>query len=256
MPRHEPGPRSGQRRTIDRYLSRAGVASRTEAARLVEQGRVAVNGRVVAEPGAWIDPRVDRVTVDGRPVRQGPRRRELFLYNKPRGLLVTERDPEGRDTVRQSLPPELRERTDLRPVGRLDRATGGLLLFTNDNDLAARILNREQHLMKFYRIKLQPAPSAAALHRLRAGLDIGDPERTAPANVHVERTGPRSAVLRIGIIEGRNRQLRRMAEAIDCEVEWLIRSAIGPLELGDLEVGAVRRATRSELETLEALADL
>ncbi|MEM7166421.1 MAG: pseudouridine synthase [Planctomycetota bacterium] len=240
-----------RRRTIDRYLSRCGAATRGEAARLVAAGRVKVNGQRVTDVNAWINIARDEVTIDGKAVELQTDRR-IVAYNKPRGVLVTANDPEGRPTVLQKLPEEFRKDRTLRPVGRLDKASGGLLLLTNDNDLSARILDSNTKLMKFYRVKVRPAADSSAVHRLRIGVDIGDKRRTDTARVEVERESPKSSVLRIGIHEGRNRQIRRMATAVGCEVEWLVRIAIGPIELGDAEVGSARDLSRDEVEALLA----
>lgn len=240
-----------RRRTVDRYLSRCGVATRGEAAKLVAAGRVKVNGQKISDPTAWINIARDQVTVDGKSVELQIERR-LIAYNKPRGIVVTTNDPEGRPTVLENLPPEFRKDRTLRAVGRLDKASGGLLLLTNDNDLSAKILDSNTKLMKFYRVKVRPAADSSAVHRLRIGVDIGDPRRTATARVEVERESAKSSVLRIGIVEGRNRQIRRMAQAVGCEVDWLVRIAIGPIELGDAEVGSARELSRDEIEALLA----
>ncbi len=245
--------RRGERRTVDRFLSRCGIASRTRAAGLIREGRVAVNGRTATDPDQWIDPARDRVTVDGAPVA-APARHQLVLFNKPRGVLVTERDPQGRPTVRDALPEPFRSDPALRPAGRLDQDSGGLLLFTSDNDLAEAILDKRSRLAKRYRVKFVPAPDPPALETMRRGVEIGDRTPTLPARIRVERTGPRSAVLEIEIVEGRNRQIRRMAAAVGCQVQWLVRVAIGPVRLEALEVGEAREATEAEAEALRAEA--
>ncbi|MGE3167119.1 MAG: pseudouridine synthase [Planctomycetota bacterium] len=245
-------PPDPKRRSLDRHLSRCGVASRKEAATLVEQGRIEVNGRPPASVDVWIDPRHDQVTLDGQPVTTA-RATRLILFNKPRGVVVTERDEKGRETVRDRLPPALAADRSLRAVGRLDRASGGLLLLTNDNLLADRILGKGSGVRKLYRVKVAPPPGSEALQQLRDGIVIGPRETTAPAEIVVERTSAKSAVLRIAIEEGRNRQIRRMASAVGCEVEWLVRIAIGPLELGDLRVGEAREASHEELEMLSSI---
>lgn len=236
-------------RTVDRFLSRAGVASRTGAARLVAEGRVAVNGRRVDDPGLWIDAERDRVTVDGRRVAARSSRR-VIVFNKPRGVVTTASDERGRATVHDVLPAPWAGDPALRPIGRLDRATGGLLLFTDDTDLADRVLGPGSGVVKVYRVKVVPPPGPEALARLRGGLEIGDGRTTLPADVVVLRDGARSVVLSIGLAEGRNRQVRRMVEAVGGRVDWLVRTAFGPIALGDLEVGAAREATEDEVRAL------
>lgn len=241
-----------KRKSLDRFLSRCGVASRTEAARLVKEKRVRVNGKPAVDPHLWVHIDRDRVEVDGRRVGQ-PVERRVVVYNKPRGLVVSARDEKGRATVVDALPEPYRSDSSLKPVGRLDKASGGLLLFTNDNDLANKVLDRDSKLPKFYRVKLTPPPDSSALHRLHIGVRIDDSRRrTAPARVSVERKSAKSAVIKIALTEGRNRQIRRMAQAVGCEVEWLVRVAIGPVQLEDLPIGEAREITRDELEALLA----
>ncbi|MFQ5653535.1 MAG: pseudouridine synthase, partial [Planctomycetota bacterium] len=204
---------------------------------------------VVTDPCRWIDTAADRVTVDGRQARPIARSR-VVIYNKPRGVLVTRRDPEGRPTVHEELPEAFRGDPSLRPVGRLDRASAGLLLFTDDTDLADGLLGPDSGVHKTYRVKLVPTPSQEDLSRLRAGIDIGDATPTAPARIEVERRGVKSAVLRVTLAEGRNRQIRRMAAAVACEVEWLVRTAFGAIRLGNLRPGDAREATTEECAAL------
>jgi 23S rRNA pseudouridine2605 synthase len=232
----------GRRRTLDRTLSRAGAATREGAARAIRDGRVTVGGAIVRDPATWIDPERDEVRLDGEIVLPLART-ELVLLNKPRGVVTTLSDPEGRPTVRDLLPAGS---GTLRPVGRLDRASAGLLLLTNDTDLAERLLDPAEKIEKEYRVKLRPPPDEPTLAAWRRGVDIGDETPTRPAQVEIERAGPKSAVLRIVLREGRNRQIRRMAAAAGCEVEWLVRVRIGPIELGELPPGGTRDATTEE----------
>jgi 23S rRNA pseudouridine2605 synthase len=236
---------SAERRTLDRFLSRSGVATREEAARAAADGRVTVNGAVVRDAGAWIDAGRDEIRLDGR--RVVPREvTRLVLFNKPRGIVTTLSDPEGRPAIRDALPEPYRSDPALRPVGRLDRASAGLLLLTDDTDLAARLLDPVAKVEKEYRVKLRPPLAEESLAAWRRGLDIGEGGRTRPAAVEVEREGEKSAVLRVVLGEGRNRQIRRMAAACGSEVEWLVRVRIGPIELGALPPGGAREATDEE----------
>ena len=244
-----------KRRSLDRFLSRCGVASRVEAARLIRSGRVQVNGNTVRAPQSWVHTIRDQITLDGKPV-EPPRKRRVVVYYKKRGLLVTASDPGGRATVFEHLPARYREDAALRPVGRLDKASGGLLLLTNDTDLSTRLLDSAYGIPKTYRVKLAPAPSERGMGHMRSGMRIGDRRPTAPCGVTMERRNEKSAVLRMVLAEGRNRQIRRMAEKIDCQVEWLVRIRFGPVDLGELTPGEARDATPDEVEALLACVDL
>ncbi|MFN0057157.1 MAG: pseudouridine synthase [Planctomycetota bacterium] len=241
------------RKTLDRALSFFGVASRSLAVELIVGGRVTVNGRCVRAPEHWIELESDRIQIDGREIGP-PTALRVVIYNKPRGVVVTARDPEGRLDLALALPEPYRTDTSLRAVGRLDRASAGLLLLMNDMGLADRLLTAEAAVTKIYRVKLAPPPTAVDIERLAIGIDIGDARPTLPARVTLERTNPKSAVLRFELHEGRNRQIRRMAQAIGCEVEWLVRTHFGPIALDSLEPGAAREATADEVKALASMA--
>ncbi len=223
-------------------MSKAGVGSRTEARRWVGEGRVQVNGRVEGDPNRWIDLERDRVTFDGKPVQKAAT--TYLLLHKPTGYLTTYRDPEGRPTIYDLLPD--REQY-LFPVGRLDLDTSGLLILTNDTAFAERLTNPAYHVPKTYRVKASKVLSDEQLDVLRNGIELRDgPTRPAVVN----RIGP--ATFEITITEGRNRQVRRMVEALGAKVLKLARIAIGTIAIGDLEVGKTRELTREELDTLSA----
>jgi len=234
------------KKTIDRVLSRSGACSRSQARQWIAAGRVKVNGRVVRDPDAWMDPVRDEIALDGAPVR--PQRKEVWMLHKPVGVVTTANDEHGRDTVYALLPKDL---PWLAPVGRLDQDTSGLLLFTNDSDLAHAITSPGSKLPKTYEVVCHGAVDDDALARLRSGIELDDGP-TLPARV--ERTGAdeRTTSVRLVITEGRNRQVRRMVMAIGSRVVALHRSRIGPLVLGDLEVGAARRLRADELAALRA----
>jgi pseudouridine synthase len=239
---HTRKPPSGDRplKTLERVLSKAGAGSRSEARRWIGAGRVKVNGSVVQTPDAWIDLEHDRVELDGAPLQR--EERIYLLMNKPRGVLTTYRDPEGRRTVFHLLPDRDRY---LFPVGRLDLDTSGLLIMTNDAELAERLMNPDYHVPKTYCVTASKALDDEQLDRLRNGIELRD-GATRPAIV--ERTG--DATFDITITEGRNRQVRRMVESLDAKVDALERIAIGSITIGDLESGATRPLTRDEIESL------
>jgi pseudouridine synthase len=227
-------------KTIERVLSKAGVGSRTEARSWIARGRVQVNGRVVRDPDAWVDLERDRVSFDGKPLRS--RERIYLLMYKPKGYLTTYRDPQGRPTIYDLLP----EGTPyVSPVGRLDLDTSGLLILTNDTQLAERLTNPDYHVPKTYLVKASRHLADDDLDALRRGLELRDGP-TRPAAV----TRLREAVFEITITEGRNRQVRRMVEALDAKVLKLVRVAIGPLRIGKMQIGSVRELTDAEVRQL------
>lgn len=236
---------------LPRYLSRAGVASRRAAEELVVAGRVTVNGRVCRDVLRVLQPGRDRVALDGAPVE--PKREHLWLaLNKPRGVLTTTHDPEGRRTVMALVQAFLRP--GLAPVGRLDQDSAGLLLLTDDHALAARLLDPASHVEKTYRVKVRGHPDAATLARLAEEARVVDGERLGPMGVSVEREGPRSTWLEIRLSEGKNRQIRRRMEAEGHPVETLIRLRFGPVALGALAPGEARPLEPDELSRLRAAA--
>ncbi|HEY8517891.1 MAG TPA: pseudouridine synthase [Candidatus Binatia bacterium] len=220
------------------------MASRRAAEDLIREGRVRVNGRVVQELGAKADPSRDRITVDGRAAV--PRRLQYFAYHKPVGVVSTMSDPEGRPAIGDVVR-GLREHVF--PVGRLDYESSGLVLLTNDGELAQRLTHPRYQVPKVYRVKVRGRPDEAALERLRRGVRLAD-GMTAPAEVTVESLLPNKTRLRIAIREGRQRQVRRMCEAIGHPVDKLSRIAIGPLRLGSLRVGEIRELTPREVLAL------
>ncbi len=235
-----------RKKTVDRVLSRAGACSRTQARAAIAAGRVQVNGRTVRDPDAWIDPGRDRVALDGQALRA--RGKEVWALHKPAGFVTTAADERGRTTVYALLPPEA---TWLAPVGRLDRDSSGLLLFTNDSDLAAAITAPVHQLPKSYEVRCAGRLDAHALARLRDGVELHD-GRTLPARVERIAGDEREVTLRIELVEGRNRQIRRMVRAVGARVVALHRTRIGPLALGALPAGACRRLEPGEVAQLRA----
>jgi 23S rRNA pseudouridine2605 synthase len=226
---------------LAKYLAHAGVASRRACEQLVFAGRVTVGREVVRDPARDVDGSLP-VTVDGRPVRVSDGQRAVYAVNKPRGVVSTARDPQGRPTV-VSLVPSARR---LYPVGRLDADTTGLILLTDDGALAHRLTHPSFQVPRTYNAKVRHPPVREdALRALREGVELDD-GMTAPA--HVRRLGPDR--LQITIREGRKRQVRRMCEAVGHPVVALERVRFGPLWLGRLEEGAHRRLAAAEIERL------
>jgi 23S rRNA pseudouridine2605 synthase len=240
---HTKKPPAGDRplKTLERVLSKAGIGSRTEARKWIGARRVKVNGRVVENPDAWIDLERDAVAVDDKPLQAEAR--VYLLLHKPAGYLTTYRDPEGRPTVYDLMPDRDRY---LFPVGRLDLDTSGLLIMTNDAQFAERLTNPDFHIAKTYLVHTSRVLSDEQLDQLRRGIELRDGP-TRPAIV--ERV--RGASFTITITEGRNRQVRRMVEALDAKVETLVRTAIGPIVIGDLQSGGVREMTPEEVRSLQ-----
>jgi 23S rRNA pseudouridine2605 synthase len=225
---------------VQKVLARAGLGSRRVCDELVAEGRVRVNGQV-AEPGTRVDPVHDRIEVDGVVVGVRPGLVH-YLLNKPAGVVTTAADPQGRPTVVELVPDEPR----VFPVGRLDVDTEGLLLLTNDGDLAQRVAHPSHGVDKEYLAEVEGTPSRGALRRLREGVPLDDGV-TAPAKAALvgEHT------LRLTIHEGRNRQVRRMCEAVGHPVVRLVRTRIGPIADRRLAPGAWRALTQDEVRQLE-----
>ncbi|HEY1341016.1 MAG TPA: pseudouridine synthase [Bryobacteraceae bacterium] len=239
-------PPQGKRplKTLERVFSKAGFGSRTDARSWIGAGRVRVNGKVVQNPDHWVDLERDRVTIDGKPLR-ATARMYLLLY-KPAGYLTTHRDPEGRPTV-YDLTADAG--AWLSPVGRLDLETSGLLLMTNDTDFAERIMNPEHKVPKTYQVKASTLVSDEQIEQLRRGVELSDGP-TRPAEVRRLRDSAKYTFLEITITEGRNRQVRRMMEAIGTKALKLVRIAIGPIRIGDLPIGKWRKLTPEEIAAL------
>src|SRR6185436_8357496 len=215
-------------KTLERVLSKAGIGSRVEARSWVHAGRVKVNGTIVRDPDRWLDMERDRVRVDDQPLVA--RERMYLLLFKPTGYLTTYKDPEGRPTV-YDLVKDVG--TFLSPVGRLDLDTSGLLLMTNDNQLAERVTNPDSHVPKTYLVKASTRLSDEQLQQLRDGIELTDGP-TRPSRVRRVRDSEKYTFLEITLTEGRNRQVRRMIEALEAKVLKLVRVTIGSISIGTL----------------------
>jgi 23S rRNA pseudouridine2605 synthase len=242
MHRRDQGPRP--LKTLERVLSKAGLGSRTEARKWIAAGRVSVNGKAIRTPDHWVDLERDRVALDGRPVRDS-KKVYLLLY-KPKGYLTTYKDPEGRPTV-YDLISDAGEWVF--PVGRLDLDTSGLLLMTNDSEFAERIANPSYKVPKTYLVKAATRLDDDQIEKLRQGITLSDGV-TKPASVTRLRESGGKTFFEITITEGRNRQVRRMVEALGSKVLKLVRTAIGPIAIGGLEIGKWRKLTAAEVRAL------
>jgi 23S rRNA pseudouridine2605 synthase len=237
---------------LQKLLARSGIASRRQAEELLREGRVTVNGRV-AELGGKADPQRDAVKVDGRRVVVGLPAHAYLLLNKPRGVMSTTSDPEGRPTVLDLVPPGLRRA--LVPVGRLDFATEGLLLLTDDGEFAHRVSHPRYGCTKTYEVKVSGIPEPKAMEKLRAGIVL-EGRRTAPCRIEPRRPagGGRRATesswWTVELAQGRTRQIREMFFRIGHPVEKLRRVAIGALTDPQLPVGAARELTPAEVQLL------
>ena len=236
------------RQRLHKFIAATGRASRRGAERLIEEGRVRVNGNVIDGPGTSVDPAEDRVEVDGV-VLSLPERATVVL-NKPKGVITTTSDTHGRPTVLDLLPAELTERGVL-PAGRLDQDTEGLLVLTNDGALIQRLTHPSHETEKEYLVTLYTVPPPQALDRLARGVLIDD-RRTAPATLtRMEPDENGRPRVRVVLHEGRKRQVRRMFDAVRHPVAELRRVRVGTLELGDLPAGAWRRLSDDEVASLE-----
>jgi 23S rRNA pseudouridine2605 synthase len=229
---------------LQKVLAHAGVASRRAAEQLVLDGRVAVNGEVVRILGTRVDLTHDAVTLDGQPLADR-NARSYFALHKPRGYVSTARDERGRPTVLDLVPSPRR----LYPVGRLDVDSEGLVLLTDDGDLALHLTHPRYGVPKEYRALVDGVPSAGALAQLRLGVALTE-GRTAPAEVEALHSGPEGAWLRIVLRQGWNRQVRRMLDAVGHPARRLVRTRIGSLELGHLRVGQARTLRNQEIARL------
>ena len=233
---------------LQKYLALSGVASRRTSEKLIAEGHVMVNGRKITEMGVQIDENHDRVFVDGRPVHLETEKHYL-AYNKPIGEVTTSSDPEGRDTVMDKFRDYP---VRLFSVGRLDYDSEGLILLTNDGEMMQHLLHPSHEVPKKYLCKVSNKVTEEELRRLRQGVDL-DGRLTSPAEVRLVRYEAFDSVVLVTIHEGRNRQVRRMFEAVGHQVVLLKRIGFGPILLEDLPRGSWRRLTPAEVRALKEL---
>jgi len=233
---------------LQKIIANAGIASRREAERLIDEGRVTVNGTVVRQQGVLADPDADRIKVNGRLI-PAPEKKVFILFNKPRGCLTTVKDDKARPTVMdffKDLPARVY------PVGRLDFNTEGLLLFTNDGDLSKKLLAPKSKVPRTYLVKVRGIPEEKALNRLRRGVLL-DNKPTGPMNVHIKRTTGKNSVLSIKLTEGKYRHIKRVCEKVGHPVVKINRTEFGKLTLKEVPLGAYRFLTPKEIRSLSAL---
>jgi 23S rRNA pseudouridine2605 synthase len=231
---------------LARALSKLGYCSRSQAAEMIRAGRVRLNGATRRDPEEPVRLEYDRIDVDRRAVRAGER--IYLMLNKPRGVVTTASDEKGRKTVYQLLGDGL---PWVAPVGRLDKATEGLLLLTNDSEWGARVAAPETRLEKTYHVQIDALPGETLLSSMREGITTEEGELLRAKQVRVLRRGERNAWLEIVLDEGKNRQIRRMLEQLNVEVLRLVRVAVGPLLLGTLPKGAYRKLAAQEKRALD-----
>lgn len=231
---------------LARALSKLGYCSRSEAYQVIRSGRVQINGQFQRNPEAALNLNRDRIQVDGQEIV--PREKIYLMLNKPRGLVTTRADEQGRGTVYDCL--AIEEFPWLSPVGRLDKASEGMLLFTNDTQWAARITAPETHLDKIYHVQINRLADQNLLRQIGQGIHTAEGDVLLAKAVRILRHGEKNSWLEIVLDEGKNRHIRRLLEGLDIEVLRLIRIAIGSLELGNLPKGAWRHLAPIEVRSL------
>ncbi len=241
MPKHDQDNETTKGERIAKVIARAGVCSRREAERLIEQGRVAVDGRTLKTPAVLVMPG-DIVTVDGEPLA-APERTRLFRYHKPAGVLTAERDPQGRPTIYDTFPPGVPR---LMPVGRLDFNSEGLLLLTNDGALKRHLELPSTGWLRRYRVRAFGRPEPFALASLAKGSTI-DGVSYGPIEASIDSAKGGNVWLTVGLREGKNREVRRVMEHIGLQVNRLIRTAYGPFPLGEIPRGGAEEVPRKVL---------
>ncbi|HLN88027.1 MAG TPA: pseudouridine synthase [Candidatus Limnocylindrales bacterium] len=238
---------------LQKIIARAGLASRREAERWIEEGRITVNGTVITKLGSQADPFNDSIKVDGKRIKSAAAPL-YYAFHKPPGVITTLNDPQHRPDITPYIA-RLGEKRRVFPVGRLDYNTTGLLLLTNDGALALRLSHPRFGVTKVYRVKLSSCPTPEDFARLREGIRLED-GMTAPARARVIEKLKTNAWVEIEVHEGRKREVRRMFEALGYFVEKLVRIRVGPVELGHLPPGELRPLTQSEVKSLQITVGL
>jgi len=243
---------SGEKLRINRFLARAGIASRREAETLIEEGRVYLNGERVDSFAVLVDPNKDFVEVDGERAKL-PKRYSYFLFYKPKEVVSTMDDPEGRVSISKFIPKGTK---GLFPVGRLDYHSEGLLLITNDGELSARLLHPRYKVVKTYELKVKGNPSEEKLNKLRRGIFL-DGKKTLPVEIkRIFRRETNHTWLEVKMKEGRKNQLREMFFRIEHPVIKLKRTAIGPIRIGKMKAGEIRELKKEEVKELMSVCGI
>ena len=242
------GNEHGRRVGLARALSKLGYCSRSQAAELVRAGRVRLNGSVRKYPETPVRPERDRIAVGGRVIERA--QRIYLMMNKPRGLVTTASDEKGRETVYSILEKSEEALPWVGPVGRLDKASEGLLLLTNDSEWAARVTEPESHVEKTYHVQIDRVADETMIQTILGAVKFDD-ETLRARSCRLLRAGEKNSWLEITLEEGKNRQIRRMLAALGVEVLRLVRVTIGPLQLGTLAKGSYRHLTESEKSMLD-----
>lgn len=248
MPDSPPSAPNSMAIRLQKIIANAGLASRREAERLIDDGKVSVNGTVVRQQGVLADPATDQIKVNGKLI-PAPEKKIFILFNKPKGCLTTVKDDKARPTVMdffKDLPARVY------PVGRLDFNTEGLLLLTNDGDLSKKLLSPKSKVSRTYLVKVRGIPEDKALNRLRKGVRL-DYKPTGPLKVHVQRTTGKNSILVMKLTEGKNRHIKRVCETVGHPVVKITRTEFGRLNLTGLPLGAYRFLTGKEIRSLSAL---
>ncbi|MEW9921513.1 pseudouridine synthase [Marimonas sp. MJW-29] len=234
----KPAPDTPQGDRIAKVLARAGIASRREAERMIEAGRVTVNGKQITSPALNVSEK-DKIAVDGSPISE-PEPPRMWLYHKPTGLVTTTKDEKGRETIFDKLPDDMPR---VMTVGRLDLNSEGLLLLTNDGAIKRKLELPSTGWLRRYRVRVNGRPSDDTLEPLRKGITI-DGEKFQPMTVTLDRQQGANAWLTVGLREGKNREIRRAMESVGLSVNRLIRISYGPFQLGELKAGEVEEIRR------------
>jgi pseudouridine synthase len=234
---------------LQKFLAQCGQGSRRSCERLIDAGRVSVNDKIITEQGTRVNPANDEVKVDGQLIQPQNRRRMVIMFHKPAGCVTTRSDPNAATTVYDLLPDSLKQ--EVFPVGRLDKDTEGLLLFTNDGNLSFRLLHPAYSVDKTYEIIVKHHPEESQIKRLEPGVQL-DGYFTAPAKVSSIQRRDNTTVIHLIIHEGRKRQVRRMCRSVGLRLRALKRLRVGPLELGNLPLGQWRELSPEEIRQLEA----
>lgn len=248
--RQPPQPRSDDPRDrLQKVLAAAGIASRRECEHLIQEGRVEVDGQVVTELGTRVDPFEQTIHLDGELLPKP--KRVYFAVNKPEGVVCTARDPSGRPRVTDLVPPDAGR---VFAVGRLDMASEGLILLTNDGELANQLTHPRHGVQKTYHVKVQGHPTAETLAQLRKGVRLAE-GKAHFVHARIKSRRKNSTILEVVLDEGRNREIRRVLARVDHKVQSLTRVAVGPVKLGDMPPGAYRPLNGKELKALREVID-